>query len=168
MFIKFKQICVLHFFPPVRGLGSRDQMRCFSPQWFSRTTDSVVHFLTACPKSVFEMFVADHVDQADIEKCTTGSENSTYSIWETRGIQGSPGESAAFFFFFASGQFEFTPGMEWRNSFLQWLLTYLQLGVGWEECLLCVNVATIHWSKRLEQTQYVMFNSWVGIKIAVR
>lgn len=53
--------------------------------------------------------MADHVDQADIEKCTTGSERSTYSIWEMRGIQGSSGESVAIFFFFflASGQFEF-------------------------------------------------------------
>lgn len=88
------------FFSTVRGFRSRDKMRCFSSRWFSCTADSVVHFLSACPKSVFGMFVADHVDQADIEKCTTGSENSTYSIWEMRGIQGSSGESAAIFFFF--------------------------------------------------------------------
>lgn len=110
------------FFSTVRGFGSCDKMRCFSSRWFSCTADSVVHFLSACPKSVYGMFVPDHVDQADIEKCTTGSENSTYSIWEMRGIQGSSGESAAIFFFVvvvASGQFEFTPGMERRNSFLQ-------------------------------------------------
>lgn len=107
----------------VRRLRWCDKMRCCSSLWFSRMTDSVVHFLSACPKSVFGMFVADHVDQADIEKCTTGSEHSTYSIWEMRGIQGSSGKSVAIFFFFsfffASGQFEFIPGKEWKKRFLQ-------------------------------------------------
>lgn len=76
-----------------------------------------MHFLSACPKSVFEMFVADHVDQADIEKCTTGSEHSTYSICEMRGIQGSSGRMGGYLYFIflifcASGQFEFIPGKE--------------------------------------------------------
>lgn len=49
-------------------------------------------------KSVFRRFAADHVDRADVKKCTTGSETSTYSVWEMKGIQSSSGEAVDIIF----------------------------------------------------------------------
>lgn len=108
--------------------------RCFSWPGFPRTTKSVVHFLSACPQSVFGMFVANHVDQTDIEKCTTGSEHSTYSIWEMTGIQGSSGEPAAIFsFLFCLRSFWVHSGDGGKKPFFHndYLCLLIYLWCGW-------------------------------------
>lgn len=47
--------------------------------------------------------MADHVGQADVKKCTTGNETSTYSVWElVKRIESSSGDAVPVSFGFSS------------------------------------------------------------------
>lgn len=167
MFIKFKQICVLHFFFPQSEDSDHVTKWDASPRggFLARPTPSCTSCQPVPSLSLGCLWQTMLTKQTSKNAQLAAKIQRTLSgKWEEfRAARAS--RRLSFFLLLLLPRVSLSSLLGWREETVFYnnsgLLTYLQLGGVWEECLLCVHIARRHWSDRLEQTQYVIFNSWV-------